>query len=100
MCKITFYKVDTGDMNGLKQLYSKQPVSVRSKIREDLEARGLTYQRLSYWINKENAVFFEMPLILKQIICSNIPAAEKLFELPELNIGIKNSAMKAEASRQ
>ena len=71
-------------MNGLKQLYVKLPVSTRSKIREDLEARGQTYQRLNYWINKENADFLEMPTILKEIVCLNIPAAEPLFKLPAL----------------
>jgi hypothetical protein len=71
-------------MNGLKQLYVKLPVSTRSKIREDLEARGENYQRLSYWINKEKADFLQMPTILKEIVCNNIPAAEPLFKLPDL----------------
>ncbi|MEO6284029.1 MAG: hypothetical protein ABIN80_18685 [Dyadobacter sp.] len=71
-------------MNGLKLLYTKQPVSVRSKIREDLEAHGQSYQRLSYWINKGEVDLLEMPTILKQIVCENIPAAEDLFKLPAL----------------
>lgn len=71
-------------MNGLKQLYIQLPVSTRSKIREDLVARGQKYQRLSYWINKDDVDLLEMPTILKEIVCANVPAAEQLFKLPEL----------------
>lgn len=74
-------------MNGLKQLYVKLPVSKRSKIREDLEAMGQKYHRLNYWINKEDADFLEMPTILKEIVCQNIPAAKPLFRLPDLSEG-------------
>lgn len=71
-------------MNGLKKVYTNQPVSVRSKIREDMESHGLRYQRLSYWINKEDAILNQIPADLMQIICKNIPDAEHLFKLPSL----------------
>ena len=71
--------------NSLKKLYNLQRMSVRSAIREELDDRGQTYQRLAHWMNKpDDAELIGIPLILKEIVCKHIPAAEILFRLPEL----------------
>jgi len=71
--------------NSLKRLYNSQRMSVRSAIREELEDRGQTYQRLAHWMNKsDDAGLVGMPFILKEVVCKHIPAAEPLFRLPEI----------------
>lgn len=76
----------TGQPNSLKKLYQAQRMSVRSAIREELTDRGANYQRLAYWLNRaSDSEMIGMPYILKEIVCRNIPAAEKLFVLPEIN---------------
>ena len=71
-------------MNGLKKLYTGREYPIRAQIQLDLKKRGISTQRLSHWLNKEDANFLEMPVILQQIICTNIPEAEVLFKLPEI----------------
>ncbi|MCE7061229.1 hypothetical protein [Dyadobacter sp. CY343] len=71
--------------NSLKKLYNLQRMSVRSAIREELEDRGQTYQRLAHWMKVDDAELIRIPLILKEIVCKYIPAAEPLFKLPEIN---------------
>lgn len=75
----------SGQPNSLKKIYQSQRMSVKSAIREELEDRGQSYQRFSYWLNKvDDSGLMEIPFILKEIVCKNISAAELLFKLPSL----------------
>ena len=71
-------------MNGLKKLYTERDYPIRTQIQFDLKKRGISRQRLAHWLDKEDVDFLEMPVVLQQIICKNIPEAEVLFKLPEI----------------
>lgn len=82
-------------MNGLKLIYTKLPNSVRSRIREELEARAIQYHRLSYWLNKEDALLTQMPSDLMQIVVANIPDSIFLFQLEGIQLSVKEFKLEA-----